>query len=204
MITRLYRALVINRTQTLMKLLRLNTPFYQSLEELNIAGKRNTFERFERYGLPKLLKPEHEVLDIGCNTGFFSITTARYVKHVDGIDNKRINILTGKLAKRRLNVDNVLLRRSTFEKFTTNKQYDVVYSFAVHHWVNLSVKEYAKRVRSLMKPKALLVLESHDLSNLDKHFEQVVRKFSEAGFTEKNRIDNKKDGNRVCVILRAK
>lgn len=101
MISKIYNSLSVNRTQTMMKLLNFNIKFYQSPEELGIEGQRNTLSRFEKYGLSTILKPSYKVLDIGCNTGFFAITVSRYVKLVDGIDNKRANIMQGNIAKKK-------------------------------------------------------------------------------------------------------
>jgi len=187
-----------------MKTLNLFIPFYQSLEELGLTGYRNTLERFEKYGLKSLLKPDYQVLDIGCNTGFFSITVSHYVKHVDALDNKKLNILQGRIARKRLNIKNIRFFHTGYEKFRSNKKYDVVLSFAVHHWVGLSLHDYAKKIHSMMKKGGILYFESHDLSSLDSHFDRKLDIVKSAGFSVVRTIDMKDDGNRVCAVLKRK
>ena len=139
-------------TKTFLRLIRFGVPFYQSLDELGISGTRDTSKRFSKYGLKSILKDEHSVLDIGCNTGFFSIMTSGFVKSVDAFDNKFGNVLTGQIAMFSLGVKNVRLFRSSIEEFSTSNVYNIVYSFAVHHWISLSFKEYAQKLSGLDKP----------------------------------------------------
>lgn len=204
MIGKIYNALFVNRTKTMMKLLNLNIKFYQSLEELGLKGKRNTIKRFEKYDMKKILKPNHAVLDIGCNTGFFSMSVARYVKEVDAIDNKKINIIQGRLAKKQLNIKNLNLIRGRFETYKTTKKYDVILSFAVHHWVKMSLDDYIKKIKGLLKQKGILVFESHNLSNMDLHFDRKIEIIKEQGFKVIKKIPMKEDGNRICIILEKK
>ena len=185
-----------------LRFIRFGIPFYQSSEELGISGSRDTVARFERYGLVDVLEEDMVVLDIGCNIGFFSMYTSRFVKHVDAFDNKWGNVFSGWIARRALGLKNVRLFRSSVERFVASRQYDVVFSFAIHHWISLSFREYAQRLVSFVKPGGYLVFESHDLAKLDEDFSEKVALLEELGFVVVKRVDMRADGNRECVILR--
>ena len=205
MIRKLYANLFLYREKLLMKVLNGGSDdFYQSLKELGIKGSRDSDERFEKYDLKKYLKKDFEVLDIGCNKGFFSIITSRFVKRVTGIDNKTINIKIGKIALKKLNISNVKLMRYDFKKFKTNKKYDVIYSFAIHHWVGMSFDAYIKKLDFMLKDKGLIVFESHDLTSLDLYLEPKLSIFKELGFKEVFKTQDYENGKRVTIIFEKK
>ena len=60
--------------------------FYQSCEEIGIPGQRPTTDRYKIYGLDEHLSPGHNVLDIGCNCGFFTLLISSKVKRAVGIE----------------------------------------------------------------------------------------------------------------------
>ena len=59
--------------------------FYQGFDEIQIDGCRPTEKRFKRYNIEKYLSNDNSALDIGCNCGFLTIFTSRYLSLV--IDN---------------------------------------------------------------------------------------------------------------------
>jgi SAM-dependent methyltransferase len=156
--------------------------FYQTLEPLLIPGQRPTALRFDAYDLRSVLRPMDRLLDIGCNCGFLALTAARYVRAVDGIDAAAHFISIGRIAQRILQQDNCEFRNCLLEDFTPAEPYDVVFSFAVHHWIGLSTAQYAARLRNLLKPGGSLLLESHDLSTHDADWDVKLATFCNDGF----------------------
>ena len=127
--------------------------------------------------------------------------TSKYVKHVDAFDNKFGNVLTGKIAKAYLGIKNMNIKRKEIEKFKTNRKYDIIYSFAIHHWIPLEFEDYIKKLKSLSKKEGIIFLESHNLNNKDKDFEKkkkIIKKYFEIN----REIDMKHDGNRICLVLK--
>lgn len=186
--------------KTFLKMIRFGIPFYQTCDDLNIKEGRDTTKRFKDYGLKNILKKNHEVLDIGCNSAFFSLETSKFVKQVDAFDNKFGNVLTAKIAKFFLKRNNIKIFRNNVEKFQTKKKYDIVYSFAIHHWINMPFESYIKMLKNLTKKDGMVFFESHDLNNLDKDFEQkkeIIKKH----FKIKKEINMEHDGNRFCLVL---
>ena len=60
--------------------------YYQTIRELNIVGRFNTPEEFEKIGLPKDLT-DWSVLDIGCNIGAYMLECyKRGARRVDGVE----------------------------------------------------------------------------------------------------------------------
>jgi 2-polyprenyl-3-methyl-5-hydroxy-6-metoxy-1,4-benzoquinol methylase len=178
--------------------------FYQSCEELLIEGQRPTRLRFEAYGLEALLTPNDHVLDIGCNKGFFSLEVAKYVRHVDGFDISERFINIANAAKKRLGVGNCNFEISDFSGIGPMRLYDVVLSFAVHHWIGMPMRQYADRLKRLVKQGGHVLLESQDLATHDANWDQRLAEFMSAGFEEVGHGNLCDDGYlvREFVVLR--
>lgn len=155
---------------------------YQSLEPLLVAGQRPTARRFEAYGLASLLQPDDAVLDIGCNCGFLALTAAAHVRRVHGIDAAPHFIAMAHIAQRELGRTHCRFEVCKLEDFVPAEPFDVVFSFAVHHWLDLPLPEYAAKLRSLLRPGGALLLESHDLGTHDRDWEEKLAVFLAAGF----------------------
>jgi 2-polyprenyl-3-methyl-5-hydroxy-6-metoxy-1,4-benzoquinol methylase len=156
--------------------------FYQSLEPLLIQGQRPTAQRFAAYGLSSLLRSTQRVLDVGSNCGFVALTAAKHVAEVDGIDEAGHFVAIANIAQGVLRQENCRFQQCRFEDFTPVAPYDVVFAFAVHHWLGLSMREYAARLHTLLKPGGSLLLESHDLSTHDADWDAKVSTVREVGF----------------------
>lgn len=156
--------------------------FYQSCEELLIEGQRPTRLRFETYGLDKILTPEDHVLDIGCNNGFFSLEVAKHVRQVDGFDISERFINVANTAKRCLGVENCSFHVSDFSSMATTRPYDVVLSFAVHHWIGMPMRQYAERLKDFVREGGYVLLESQDIATHDANWDERLAQFMSAGF----------------------
>jgi cyclopropane fatty-acyl-phospholipid synthase-like methyltransferase len=138
--------------------------FYQSYPALGIRGARDTLNRQHVYGLQDILKPDMDLLDIGSNVGFFSIALADRVKQVDLLEYEPELAEIASLLKDKEGKDNVTSICGDFKAFDPGKKYDLIFSFAIHWWVGLSLGEYLKRIRSHLKEQGLILIESHTLT----------------------------------------
>ncbi len=156
---------------------------YQSLELIGLKGGRSTEKRIEEYGLKEILKPEDDVLDIGCNSGFFDILVAKSVHSVTGVEYDKTLVKVGELVRDYLKVPNCVFYNGDFKKWykQADKAYDVIFSFAVHHWLDLSPQEYVSILDSLLKGDGYIVFESHTYG-MDEEADQCRRKFQEMGY----------------------
>ncbi len=137
--------------------------FYQSYPPLDIRGERSTLNRYKIYELDKFLNKRSTVLDIGGNVGFFSIFISGKVKKVDVVEINEPLTEIGKFLIEKEEINNVEIFTQDIMKLKSKEKYDIVFSFAVHHWVGVSFKEYLKKIHGLLKPNGLLLLESQDL-----------------------------------------
>jgi len=78
------------------------------------------------------------VLDIGCNSGFFSLDLAtRGAQHVDGVDLRSDNIARAQFVKEHFGVGNVDFRVSDADDLETGRRWDVVLNLGLlYHVLN--------------------------------------------------------------------
>jgi protein-L-isoaspartate O-methyltransferase len=150
---------------------------YQSFEKLQIEGQRPTEFRFRAYGLDKLLKKEHEVLDIGCNCGFLSLYVSQQVKNVIGIEYEQSLIDIANFTKEYLGYTNCEFYCADFNQYSTAKKFDVIFAFAVHHWINMPILDYSMKLASLLKNNGFVIIESQNIQTIDKDFNEKLNEF---------------------------
>lgn len=169
--------------------------FYQGNEKWGLPGQRPTMLRLATYGLEKWLRPEDEVLDIGCNIGCLGIEVAKNVKTYTGFDNNPDLIEISEILSEFHAIKNCHFLSCDFNDFLgkNNKKYDFVFSFAVHSWIGLPMNEYAKILKSMIKPEGFVLVESHDLKTSREKFMKDMRFFIEEGFVLMDRGDIKDD-----------
>jgi len=170
--------------------------FYQSLERIGLEGVRPTLYRIKKYGLSNLLSKEQRVLDIGCNTGFLDIELAPYVKEVTGIEYDSSLVQVGNYVKNQLNLNNVSFINEDFCKWSSENtmQFDLILSFAIHHWLNFSAKEYANILYNLINDNGYICIESHNLLNGDPKYQPCIDILVEKGLSIKMTGDIMDDG----------
>jgi cyclopropane fatty-acyl-phospholipid synthase-like methyltransferase len=177
---------------------------YQTYEPLGITGQRPTEERFNLYRIKEILKPDFEVLDIGCNSGFFSLHTSQYVKSVHGVEpNKSLNEAC-KLLCNYLNVDNVKIFSKRWREFKAPIRYDLVMSLAVHKWAQMSFGEHIEKIKNMLKPQGYLLIESHHKIIYEEDaWDKKVKLIESKGFTQLWKGDSSEVGRpREFVMFR--
>ena len=160
--------------------------FYQSFKELGIEGMRSTGERISLYHIKDFINPGDEVLDIGCNCGFFAMQVAPYVKKVVGyeIEPKFVNI-ANKVSKF-LNIENVEFRCENFLERKEQETYNIVFSFAIHNWImklGFSEEEFIEMIYNLLKKDGYLFFDSHALqfTGFNKQYRKLSSMFVNKG-----------------------
>lgn len=179
---------------------------YQSLAILGIFGERATEERFDTYGLAKLIGPSDTVLDIGCNCGFMSlITSYRTGCRAVGIDINPHMIDIGSACVKYLRLDDrVTLQAGRFQEFSSNEKFSVVLSFATH-WTDdgnyrVSLPEHLRRIHSMMASDGLLVFESHCADVGNESFYKALKEVrSIFDIDAGKKIEN---GTRIVYLMR--
>lgn len=156
---------------------------YQSMEKIGLEGMRPTEYRIREYGLREILKPEYNVLDIGCNSGFLDMSIAGCVYSVTGIEYDKNLVKVGELVKDYLKVKNCVFYTGDFNEWykQINTTYNVIFSFAIHHWLNLSPQEYVEILDTLLEKDGYICFESH-IYGTDNKFDECYKKFRELGY----------------------
>ena len=160
-----------------------NDEFYQSLEELDIKGMRPTEERINIYGLKDIVNGKR-VFDIGCNCGFLDIRLGLMAKSVNGIEYNKGLVKIANIVKNYLGRENVYFEVGDFRKYIIKERYDVVFSFAVHHWIGLPPETYCNKVISMLEMGGYLTFESHGTRTEDVEFENYCNEFERRGLTK--------------------
>ncbi|MEM4392129.1 MAG: methyltransferase domain-containing protein [Candidatus Nitrosotenuis sp.] len=138
--------------------------FYQGFEEIKIDGWRPSEKRFERYGIEKYLSKTMTALDIGSNCGFFTLVVSRYVNHIDGVELNPHLVAIANDTKEFLKIQNAMFLVSSFEEFTPNKKYDVVFSLANDETIDGNTKfifkEYMEKINRVLSTNGLVMFET--------------------------------------------
>jgi trans-aconitate methyltransferase len=109
---------------------------------------------------------------------------AGYAAHVDGIEITPSLVRIGEMVRDFLGILNCTFRLCDFADFKPTAQYNLILSFAVHFWLGLPMREYGAKLRAMLTPSGLVLLESQDLNRRDLDFEAKLRDFCAAGFSE--------------------
>lgn len=156
---------------------------YQSMEQIGLEGIRPTEYRIDFYGLRQILGKEYDVLDIGCNSGFLDLSISDLVHSVTGIEYDSSLAEAANLVKNYLGISNCHFYNEDFNvwKKGAASSYHVIFSFAIHHWLNLSPTDYVASIDKLLKPGGYLCFESH-IYGADAEFDECYKKFLELGY----------------------
>lgn len=137
---------------------------YQSLKEAGIEGKRDTEKRFNDYCIAKHLNKSKISLDIGANTGFFSIYISKFLKSCTCVEINPYLTRIGIEVACFLNKSNINFVTSDFNDFKTKEKYDIVMSFAsdevADRITKLPFEQYIEKIIGLLKPDGVMFFES--------------------------------------------
>ena len=101
------------------------------------------------------------VLDVGCNSGFFSLDlAARGAKQVDGIDLRAANIERAQFVKEHYGAENVSFSVSDADDLPTGQQWDVVLNLGVLYHV-MNPLELIRRTFELCRRFAIIDTVTH-------------------------------------------
>lgn len=137
---------------------------YQSLSDAQATpgnARRPIQRRIEQYGLKSILTNQSDVLDIGCNRGYFGILLSPIIKSYTGLDHDKNEQAIGLAEAKTRKITNVNLVNSTFEKYQGAKKFDLILCLAVHGYITLPMNVVADRLFNHLKRGGHLVLESH-------------------------------------------
>lgn len=180
------------------------TDFYQNYPPLHISGKRSTLCRFNTYNFAEILDSDMHVLDIGGNIGFFSAYISRFVKQIDLVEkNKKLTNICRILLKYE-KISNINIYNIDFKKLSTQTQYDLIFSLAIHDWIDLSFEKYLNKIYLLLKNQGLLLLESHFIYYNDNNskLENKIIDLNLFKITSKGLIDDHDGQIREFYILK--
>lgn len=138
--------------------------FYQGFDEIQINGCRSTEKRFEQYNINKYLSKKKSALDIGSNCGFFSLHISKFLENITGIEINPFLTSIASDTKEFLKINNANFINSKFENFSTDRKFDIVFSFANDSTIDSNTTfnflEYITKILTLLKNDGLLIFES--------------------------------------------
>ncbi len=176
--------------------------YYQSFEKLGIKGSRKNAERLVKYGIHEFLNKDDNVLDIGCNCGFFSMTVAPYVKKIIGVDvdENFINIANKAMAFAK--IDNAEFYVKDVFADGLNGNYDAIFMLALP--ANIGVYEKANVIANHITQGGYLFLESHNMKGESEKylFKKLIDTYIEKGLKNVCLYDNLGSQDRDFCVLR--
>ncbi len=175
--------------------------FYQSCEPIGLIGVRPTAERAKIYGVDQYLTSNSTVLDIGANTGFFSIHIADKVGHIDAIEIDQTLSLIGKTVAKWLDKNNIVYHNCNFNLYQSEKPYDVIFAFAVHKWASNSIDDFSKKLLTFCKSGSIIFFESNNIVK-DPMFSNDLKKLCQYGFDVVKIVDTHYECSRKMAILK--
>ena len=169
--------------------------FYQGYAAIGITGLRSTEERVQAMGLNEIVAGK-TVFEIGCNTGFLSLSIADAAAEVTGFDINSHLIAVAEAVAEYQGASHVNFASSRFEDWSDAARYDVVLSFANHSTydenTSQGIDEYFDRCAAHTNDGGLLVFESHPPAHegdgldgvcrsIEQHFKIETRRVLEYG-----------------------
>ena len=103
------------------------------------------------------LRPDMEVLELGCGTGTTALIHAPFVKHITGIDISRNMLEIARAKAEPGNVKNVTFQQSSIDDLETpDASYDVVMGHSILHLLK-NKETVIARVHRMLKPGGVFV-----------------------------------------------
>jgi len=190
-----------------------NKKYYQSFLALNIDGERSTENRIKQYKLNSYLSHEKTALDIGCNSGFFSLIISDNLKKIDGVEINPFLIDMGNEVKQFINNTNCSFFVTSFEKYFSDKKYDLIFSLANDETIDGNTKftfeEYIEKIFHLLLRNGILIFESQaaDAYNKNKFKPKLEFLLEKFNILEERIVSSEYPinvPNRIFMILKKK
>lgn len=138
--------------------------FYQSMNSVGITGLRDTEARIKIMGLREYIK-EKRLLEIGCSSGFLSLSISDYCQKIDAFDINPYMIKIAIKTMKYLNKKNTEFFINEFENYPIKSNYEVILSFANHSTYDgntkQSIVEYFRKCSNFLTDDGMLLFESH-------------------------------------------
>jgi SAM-dependent methyltransferase len=140
-----------------------NDYLYQSFDKIPLRGLRNTKYRIRELKINEFINNK-KVLDIGCNTGFLSMSIKPIYKKLVGIDHHQISIKIANLVKDYLGLNKVHFLHDNFNNYLFEDKFDVIFTLANHSTEDKGITDtvsHFKKIDQLLNNKGFLFIESH-------------------------------------------
>lgn len=147
---------------------------YQSFEDHGHRGFSKSREKFDRLNLPTVV--DKNVLDVGCNAGYFCIKLSEKGAKCDALDINPKNIDLAEEWATVYNCKNINFHAVDFFDFEGSKKYDIVICLSTFHFLLDKQQDFFKKVSDLIAPSGLLVLEA-SLSQSNQESDNFVEAF---------------------------
>ena len=134
-------------------------------------GTHDAVNRVNNMNLDKICKPEHKLLDIGCNDGYITQLVAPMVASATGVE-PHVELPTDK-------ADNIKWVKQTFNEFVQNnsKVYDILLSLAVsiqlRDFGGLSEDQIVEAYWQLLAPGGIVIHETQKLQGRPNNIEHT-------------------------------
>ena len=155
--------------------------YYQSYSEISISGLRNTESRIDEMNLKNLIKGKN-VLEIGSNTGFITLSLANFAASITAIESNPFLVNISKHRAKYLKNKNISFIAKKFENYKTNKHFDVVLSLANHATIDNqtshTLNEYFFKCSKLLSKDGIIIFESHPLRFENPSINNTLNEFS--------------------------
>ena len=187
-----------------------NGYLYQSFDKVTLRGLRNTKFRIKELKINEFTNNK-KILDIGCNTGFLSMSIKPDYNKLVAIDHHQISINIANLVKDYLGMNKVHFLHGDFNKFLFDDTFDLIFSLANHHTEDKGITDtdsYFKKINQLLNEKGILIVESHhpkiEKSNeFEKKISDFTKNFNyEILYKNKYKCSNFYDDGRIFYILK--
>ena len=187
-----------------------NDYLYQSFDNIPLRGLRNTTYRIKNLKLNQFINNK-KVLDIGCNTGFLSMSIKPIYKKLVGIDHHQISIKIANLVKDYLGLNKVHFLHDNFNNFLFEDKFDVIFTLANHSTEDKGITDtvsHFKKINQLLNPKGILFIESHHFhiekpNEFEKKISNFINTFDyEILNKDKYNCSNFYDNKRIFYVLK--
>jgi SAM-dependent methyltransferase len=154
------------------------------------------------------------VLDIGCHTGFVSLSVCESAASVTGVDPNPCLIDIAKDCQAFLQIPNAYFLASRFERYPVSNTFDVVLSLSNHcsydGYICGSVPSFFRKCRQHVDVGGTLIVESHTplferaFSGGERDLMRAINNHFDVVHFRRLSLDNPIDSGRYCIVAVAR